>query len=136
MDPADEPVVSVTQVRNYVARQASPKGKGLRRILPKRTLGNTHSFAVRRRRDARLGISRRIALKRLVLALLVSASAFGGVVQAFDVCPPRICRPPSGNGGGNSVPEPTTLALLGAGVAAVGVAALRRRKKKKDDSEK
>ena len=32
-----------------------------------------------------------------------------------------------------SVPEPATLMLLGAGVSAVGAAALRRRKNKKDD---
>ena len=88
-----------------------------------------------RSRPRRLCGTRRVELKKVALSILLALSSLSGVAQAFDICPPRRCAPPPGDGGGgSSVPEPATLALLGAGIAAVGVAAARRRKKKKDDA--
>jgi hypothetical protein len=80
--------------------------------------------------------------KALLLAAAVSVLYVGYMPTADAgevLCKlnPKACPKdpggPGGPGGGPvGVPEPATLALLGSGIAALGVAAFRRRSKKED----
>jgi PEP-CTERM motif len=73
-------------------------------------------------------------VRRMTLGLLAAAMVAIGApaAQAGVTCQwiPSMCPAPSGpgSGGGNSVPEPGTLALLALGAAA-SVGMIRRKKK-------
>lgn len=76
-------------------------------------------------------------MKKYIPALVMAAAFMGAMAPAqagdtcklFGFCPPADGGDTGGDGSPTSVPEPTTLALLGAGAAAL--LAARRRKNNK-----
>jgi PEP-CTERM motif len=79
---------------------------------------------------------RKVGLALFAVTAAVSLAA--PMANAGEVLGCRIVKsmcsdqPPKGNQDNHSVPEPATLTLLGAGVAAVGAAIARRRKNNTD----
>jgi hypothetical protein len=73
-----------------------------------------------------------IGISALMAGNMQVANAWALCTQIHDMCPGPVDGDQGRDGQPTSVPEPATLMLLGAGVTAVGAAALRRRKNKDD----